>query len=312
MTQIIKKSLLTLSAILALTAFSQPTDTNNNPEAFPKGTVLQQSRIETEKVQWTQIQPGIQYAQVSATQDGKEIELVNMLKIDPDMYNFDVHFDYNSKTVEEWQKSLDAEIIVNASYWEPDYTPTNNLVMEGKRFIGQFPSLQESVMKNNKNKRHVGAFVTNPKQEDLAQAKVYSLEERAIDYSNPEWGEVVESYPMLVYEDETVREVQKDKWRANRTVIGTHDDGDISIVTTQKGYFTMREMGEFLNHPQFEIHNALNLDGGIATELLIDTDNLKMVQYGNFETNPEWKIGDIEGKRTIKIPIPSVIGVYKK
>lgn len=277
---------------------------------FPS-SLLAEEEQQTPKageVTWHSLDDGLLFARVPVlSEESKVIDFASIVKINPEKYEFKTHFDYNSKTIENWQELLKANVLVNASYWEPDYTPTNHLVSRGQPFIGQFPKSQESIWKE-KERPYLGVFVADPADNTFENADVISLDESAIDYRKPSWKEIIESYPMLIFKDGSIKVKHNPKKIANRTVICKNRDKDISIITTEIGNLSLYETSAFLKDPKLGIKTALNLDGGIATEMLVDSNGFKYVNYGSSEKNPEWSIVN----QNIKLEIPSVIGIYKK
>jgi exopolysaccharide biosynthesis protein len=56
---------------------------------------------------------------------------------------------------------------------------------------------------------------------------------------------------------------------ARRTVIGVDEDGRILLILAAWGSFTLAELSTYLASADFELVNALNLDGGTSTGLIL-------------------------------------------
>ncbi|MDP8314994.1 MAG: phosphodiester glycosidase family protein [Candidatus Celaenobacter antarcticus] len=253
---------------------------------------------------WITLDKGLYFARIPALVDKDTVEVASVVKIDPEFYAFRPSFDYDAKPISEWQEQLDSQVLINASYWEPDYTPTNHLVMDGKLFIGQFPIMQERLYQEYRNK-HKGIFVAGALEDSLDEVGILGTNEIS-DFSNPRYETMVESWPMLIKDNQVV--IKKDNWIANRTIVGLTEDNEVIFALTEIGdNLSLYETTNFL-YKACNLTDALNLDGGIASEMAISTTNFNYIITGTYEV--VHLQGEIRTKKGTQIPIPSVIGIY--
>ncbi|MBU2616982.1 MAG: phosphodiester glycosidase family protein [Nanoarchaeota archaeon] len=97
----------------------------------------------------------------------------------------------------------------------------------------------------------------------------------------------------------------------NRTVVAKDYEGNIIFFTTEGGFFTLFNFGRFLRDEgkEYDIHTAMNSDGGYETQMCVRTPNFTCTTYGQFETYGPNRNVSIKNAR---IPIPGVIGVFPR
>jgi len=102
------------------------------------------------------------------------------------------------------------------------------------------------------------------------QEQPYSQTE-TIDYA-------LQSFPLLVKPGGQLgfAEEHEDHQTARRTVLGFDREGYLLLILTQRGYFTLHTISQFLTESDLNLDIAVNLDGGPST--------------GFFMTEPEIKI----------------------
>jgi uncharacterized protein YigE (DUF2233 family) len=97
--------------------------------------------------------------------------------------------------------------------------------------------------------------------------EVRSLVERP--YSPTEtFDYALQSFPMLVLNGEPAYQTA-DFDAARRTVIGVDGDGGVLLIFASWGGFTLAELSSYLASADLGLVNALNLDGGTSTGLIL-------------------------------------------
>jgi uncharacterized protein YigE (DUF2233 family) len=297
-----KKGILATAILTSLISIFTPN--TSLPVSNTSLPISDKSEIRVGDFQWRNLEEGLSFARIPAMAGRDTVEIASVVKIDPKLYTFKPSFDYNSKSINEWQEQLNSPVLINASYWEPDYTPTNHLVMEGQLFIGQFPRAQESIYKKFEDKPK-GTFIAGNLDDFLGDVDILGTNETP-DFSNPRYETMVESWPMLIQDGKIITE--QDTWIANRTIIGITEDKQVIFALTEIGdNLSLYETTNFLDRA-CNLTDALNMDGGIASEMAISTTNLNYTITGTYEAGHA--IGKIRTKKGTQIPIPSVIGIY--
>ncbi|MEM7819389.1 MAG: phosphodiester glycosidase family protein [Candidatus Aenigmatarchaeota archaeon] len=248
------------------------------------------------KPTWCELRKGLYFTRLIVYRDNEPVDSMGLVKADPNYNKFRVFHDReNPKTIEKWQEYTNADVIFNSSYYQDTLDPVGLIITNGK-------------MKGPKvNKAMKGMFVAEPVDDRKPKATIIDFSEELFDYKNPKWMEGVQSFPMLLDKNGNIG-VKNSRWYANRTVLCTDRDGNIIVLTTEGGYFSLYDMGLFLRESELNIKNALNMDGGYEAEMMVKTDKLIYLTYGQWET---------QGKIDISIPwihirIPAVIGIFPR
>ena len=78
----------------------------------------------------------------------------------------------------------------------------------------------------------------------------------------------IQSFPILLDSKGQVR-VNPSNFQAQRTVVALDRQGNILILVTEKPFFTLYELGQYLKKMPLSLELALNLDGGNRTQLAV-------------------------------------------
>ncbi len=140
-------------------------------------------------------------------------------------------------------------IVVNGGFFTEEFLATGLIVVDGQTGGSSYVGF--------------GGMVTISEDE----VTVRSLRERpyapteSFDYA-------LQAFPMLVLNGEPAYQ-NADFNAARRTVIGVDGDGRILLILAIWGSFTLAELSTFLAGTDFGLVNALNLDGGTSTGLVL-------------------------------------------
>lgn len=192
---------------------------------------------------WTSVQPGVDFKQVSIPTKGTLNELFDIVRIDPKQTSLKIAVDQDiPKTISTWQETLGASVVINASYFDDDFhlltktiTPTQSY---GKVLSG--------------NTGVVSDWSIRPWHGDPVTAQ---------------WA--IQSYPMLVDKAQASFSTGSSDV-AQRTVIAQDADGEVYLVIAETGILSLADLSTILAD-QFPIQftEALNFDGGTSTGLVI-------------------------------------------
>lgn len=124
---------------------------------------------------------------------------------------------------------------------------------------------------------------------------------------------LIEQYPnvvqsmMLLDEQQKLRVRDTDK-SACRTVVAQDAQGRLLLFVT-RGAVTLGDLARWISTTGLDISRAMNLDGGVESQLAIDTPELRLALYGQYGTGAT--LLDDSAASAIRFPIPAVIAVEK-
>ena len=101
---------------------------------------------------WKTIAPGFSFARWPVQSEGRLLDTLAILKIQPDLWSFRVFFNRVPKTMEEWQQSLGAPVVVNGGFYQENFNPAGKILVNGT----SFGPLRNPAMK--------GMFLSEPKK----------------------------------------------------------------------------------------------------------------------------------------------------
>jgi uncharacterized protein YigE (DUF2233 family) len=245
-------------------------------------------------IHWQTIGRGLAFTQVAVRQDDEVVAELAVVKIDPGSNAFRVYHG-TAQPLTAWQEMLRAPIMFNGSYYKPDGTPCGLVIADGKP-IGP-----------TGNRQMRGMFVAEPKgmSPDLPRATILDLLTTPVDPQKLPWTQGVQSFPLLLDYKGKIRVKDSEK-TSHRTVIATDRNGNILVFNTSNRFFSLYGMAEFLKASKFDIDSALNLDGGMESQLLIKTKDFGFFSPPSWETS----IGNIIDQQ--KFWLPTVVGVFPR
>ncbi len=260
--------------------------------------------INHSKIDWKETSKGLYFSRVEVYRKTELVDIIAAIKINPKynkirVFNGYENPDYSKiSTIEEWQRKTGATAMVNSAQYmaNPPYMPCALVICDGK-FKG--PKYNKAVS---------GMLVAEPKYDSLPKADLLDLDYDSFDYKSTSYTQGVQHWPILLDREGNIK-VKKSLWQANRTVIGKDNEGNILMLTTEGGYFTLFNLGRFLKDSKFNVHTAMNMDGGYEANMIIKSENLDYVTYGEFET---YGLGRDASIFNFKIKIPGVIGVFPR
>ena len=265
------------------------------------------------KINWEEISKGLLFSRVEVYRDSELVDIIASLKIDPQSNLIRVINGYNLKndvevnTIEKWQSKTGANAMINSAQYmaDPYYMPCALVICDGQKKGPKY------------NKGSKGMFVAEPSlgfKDKVPLADLLDFDYDKFDYVTTSYTQGVQHWPILLDREGRIK-TKKTSWQANRTVVAKTKDNYILFLTTEGGYFTLYNLGRFLKESNerldkgFNIHTAMNMDGGYEANMIVKTSKLSYVTYGEFETygpeNDATRFG-------IKIKIPGVIGIFPR
>jgi uncharacterized protein YigE (DUF2233 family) len=183
-------------------------------------------------------------------EEGGQTDQLFLLRIDPDLFDFRIGYSPGQpKPLATWQAETGALVVMNGGFFTPEFLATGLIVVDGQ------PSGSSYV--------GFGGMVTVGE----AGVGVRSLVERPYQ-ATESFDYALQAFPMLVLNGQPAYQTA-DFDAARRTVIGVDEDGRILLILASWGSFTLAEMSNYLASADFGLVNALNLDGGTSTGLVL-------------------------------------------
>ena len=234
--------------------------------------------------EWTERLPGFETGVLPARFSSEIVDRIHLVRVDPKRYSF-----------EAWQERTGALAVINASFYQQDYSPDTPMKAAGV-LLG--PRSQKS---------HHGAFVAGP------GADVIDLEGRDVQAAIAPFSEAAVSYPLLLDASGRVRAGRNPKWIASRTFVAVDDQGRILLGTTETGFFSLRRLGLFLKAAPLAIKVALNMDGGPPACMAVRAGNFQDTLRGRWEGNDSaGRFQMFWGEKAVDWPLPNVIAVVPR
>lgn len=276
---------------------------------FTKLPSYEYKNISHSNINWKPISVGLDFARVEVYREKELIDIIAVTKINPEHNKIKAFNGYSSKgshveIIEGWQRYTGATVMINSAQYmaDPYYMPCAAVIQNGQIKGPKF------------NKTVRGMLVAEPKDGNLPAADLLDFEYDNFDLSTTPYTEGVQHWPILLDRNGKIKTKQT-LWQANRTVVAKDYDKNLLFMTTEGGYFTLFNFGRFLRDSNqrsdkgFNIHTAMNMDGGYEANMVVKSNNLNYVTYGEFETYGPGRDATVFGA---KIELPGVIGVFPR
>ena len=191
-------------------------------------------------------------------------------------------------TVEDWAQRLKAPVVFNAGQFD-----------DKLQYLGWLKA-NGAWLNEQRKPAWMGLLVSGP-TDDGVWGRIVDLEQSDAGVAQT-YRNVVQSM-MLVDEVARVR-VRTTDLAACRTVVAEDRRGRLLIIATE-GAITLHEMARWLPNSGLGVVRAMNLDGGIESQLAISTPELTLTLYGQYATESTV----FEARQMVRYPLPAVIAV---
>jgi len=217
-----------------------------------------------------------------------------VVKIDPEQYRFATYHYVDEKlpaplTMKEWQRRTGAVLLFNAGLFRDDYSYLGWLFKEG-RALGA--------------KRHPqwqGLFVAEPTVPGLRKARVVDLAVEPFSVETMAYREAAQS--LMLLDQKGKPRVRQSGKRAHQTIVAEDRDGNILLMKTTDEV-GLWDLALCLRDQLAAIHQAMVMDGGGSSDLLIDPELAEAHAEALKNYRPF-----VDGSGMGHIPLPAVIGV---
>lgn len=203
--------------------------------------------------------------------DAEEIDRFFLVRIDPAHYTFEALIK-PGRTVSQWEQAVpDAALIVNGSFFGPDYAPDTPFISNGV------------AMGPHKYDAKAGAFVANASGASVVDLSKGGGWEAALAGAQ----NAMVAYPLLIGEDGASHVMSRTRWLSNRTFVGQDTAGRLIVGSTRDAFFSLDREADFLIAAKLDLKVALNLDGGPLACQSVRAGSVHRVHIARWEAQEE-------------------------
>jgi len=192
-------------------------------------------------------------------------------------------------TADGWARHLGAPMVFNAGQYDENMEYLGWLKASGKW------------LKSRKKNQWMGLLLSGPHDQNV-WARIGDLE--TMDEKIVERYEHALQSMMLLDHTKKVRVRDTDN-AASRSVIAEDTQGRLIFIQTQ-GAVTLADLARWLLTTDLNIVRAMNLDGGIESQIALQTPEFQLSMYGHYGTNNS-TIPGTQG--FVRYPIPVIVEV---
>lgn len=230
-----------------------------------------------------------------------EVPPLIAVRVDPERYRFVTYHYLDEKlpaplTIKEWQRRTGAGLLFNAGLFRDDYSYMGLLLKDG-RSLG--------------SKRHAqwqGLFVAEPTVPGLRKARVVDLALEPWETDKMAYREAAQSLMLLDRMGKPrVRQTGK---RAHQTIVAEDRGGFILLLKTTDTV-ALWELATCLRSGFPDIHQAMVMDGGASSDLLIE-GRLPEAGPSSGALSVQSFQDVVDGGGMRHIPLPAVIGLLPR
>ncbi len=248
----------TLNIVPSPTATYEPTPSQNIPADV-----------------WKTVAPGIEQRAYDPVPDNTLARVI-ALRFDPALYSFRLHYRPGEPLrAAEWAAALpDAIAMINANFFDANNRVLGLLVTDGVAYGSTYVN-------------QGGTFLV---QNGIPRVRSNILE----PYAGEALEQAAQAFPMLLANGTQAYTSDAPDRFTRRTVIAQDDRGRILLMATPFLGLPLLDLSTFLPATDMGLVNALNLDGGGSTLMLL-----------NISGQPEYVVISLD-------PVPAVIAVYAR
>jgi len=205
---------------------------------------------------WSLLQRGLERRVIEIYNDqNQHIESLYLWRLDQKYFRMDVAYDETPKSLEAWQREMNANLVVNGGYYSirnEKYFPDGLTIRDGKASGRSFTGFG-GMLAINGSRAELRWLVEKP-------YNAYESLHAAL-----------QSFPMLVKPGRQLGfgPERENHVSARRTVLAQDKDGRILFIVAPKGYFTLHQLSAYLTDSDLNLDIAVNLDGGGSPGILV-------------------------------------------
>ena len=200
---------------------------------------------------WQSPRPGIEVMHIIGS-IGERDEALIVARVNPQQVRVQVRYAQNApRRVREWYLAEEADLVINGGYYSPE-NQALGLLISNKQAFGQSYRNFGGMFAMRDNKPSLQWLKTQPYRAD---ARIDSA---------------LQCFPMLVTRGQVVEGIQDNGEQNRRSFVAIDKQGRVIFGITQAAQWTLTDLARYLQQaPEFNITEALNLDGGASTGLWI-------------------------------------------
>jgi hypothetical protein len=246
--------------------------TRSSPGLFPSPSPTTEEEWEMEDVplDWIEITPGLELRRISI----KETTTL-LVRADLDLLSLDLLYNpEDPKSVVDWRDSTGAFAVVNAGFFEADYTTSGIMVIKDEIYG------QSYTQRHNADNLGSGMFAL-----ERERASIEPLHDKPMLISDAvQLG--LESFPVL-FTDSIPMDFSLPDRTAKRTSIAIDEQGRVIFIVLSGGAITLYELRDelFALSKELGLVSALNLDGGPSTGVSISAGGILLEMDSNAEVS---------------------------
>lgn len=205
---------------------------------------------------WSALQPGLERRVIQlCDQENKYVESLHLWRLDQKHFRLDVAYQETPKSLENWQQTTNALMVVNGGYYSvtnEKYSPDGLTIVNGKAAGQSFAGFGGMLAIKDSG------------------AELRWLVQKPYDPYEA-FHAAMQSFPILVQPGGRLGfgPERENNVGARRTVIGQDKKGRILFILAPQGYFTLHQMSLYLTASDLSLDIAVNLDGGGSTGILV-------------------------------------------
>ena len=245
---------------------------------------------------WKPLLSGLDLLEIKAytnpyVEDGK----LTIIRIKPELFNFQLISTTETKLTKPgqyWVESLGLNMLFNAGM----YNLTDG--RSHRYYMRNFRHQNNSNLSVTEN----GIIAFNPKNETVPKFGLYDLTQSDWKMIDTSYNTIIQGLRMIDGEGNPV--FWKDRLQSCSMIIIAQDRDSNVYIVFSKTPFTQNEMIVNLTNLPMRLINAVYLEGGSRSNLIVSTPNHKIQQVGNFGSDK-----NSYKKNSIFYPFPNFIGL---
>lgn len=200
--------------------------------------------------------------------------IYDALRIDPNEYIFRAHYRAGDPlSIRQWQAELPAAtVIINANFFSVENTILGLLISDG-------------VQHGRSYSDRGGMFFAQADGTVGIRSNIYE------PYQGENFTQVVQAFPMLVYDGQAAYTNDNQNRITRRTIIGQDTQGRVILMVTPAFGHGLADLSQYLVTLDLNLVHAFNLDGGGSTMM--------------YRAYDDYFLHSID-------PVPAVLAVYKR
>jgi hypothetical protein len=216
------------------------------PTETPPSTILSR--------EWETLAPGLERRAFETPDD--PLAGIIAVRLDPSQYDFRAHYRAGEpQTIGQWRTLLPgAALIINANFFDPAFQVLGLVISDGTAYGQPYRS-------------QGGSFASN------GTPVVFSNIQPGVDFYA--WQHLVQGFPMLV-ENGSQAYTSPDR-ATRRTAIGIDTEGRVIVIVSALIGLALDDLSALLAGPEFDLVNAVNLDGGGSTMMWLPAADFLLV-----------------------------------